>query len=325
VKKGVAVAILTAIDKKSVLLFVLILVVCALFVANAATAAVRGRRQELGVLTCLGWTRPRLFAVVLGELAVIGLTAGVLGGLASLPIAALLHLHASPGRAALAVPAAVLLAIAAGTGPAWLAARADPVASVRPPVLAAGRGHHPAGPISLAAVNVLRTPGRSLVGALSLAVGVAALTLVTGVTLAFRGIVVGSLLGNAVAVQVRGVDYVAIAATVALGVLAVTDVVVLNIRERSAEFATLRALGWPESALGRLVIGEALLIGIAGSVTGAVLGLAAAAEFTGQVPLRLWLAALAGVLAATAVTSCAAILPARMLRYLPTAQLLAEE
>ena len=143
VKKGVAVAILTAIDKKSVLLFVLILVVCALFVANSATAAVRGRRQELGVLACLGWTRPRLFAVVLGELAVIGLTAGVLGGLASLPVAALLGLHASPGRAALAVPAAMILAIAAGTGPAWLAARADPVASVRPPVLAVRRGHPP--------------------------------------------------------------------------------------------------------------------------------------------------------------------------------------
>jgi putative ABC transport system permease protein len=325
VKKGVAVAILTAVDKKSVLLFVLILVVCALFVANSATAAVRGRRQELGVLACLGWTRPRLFAVVLGELAVIGLAAGVLGGLASLPVAALLHLHASPGRAALAVPAAVILAVAAGTGPAWLAARADPVASVRPPVLAVRRGHHPAGLIGLAAVNVLRTPGRSLVGALSLAVGVAALTLVTGVTLAFRGVVVGSLLGDAVAVQVRGVDFVAIAATVALGVLAVTDVVVLNIRERSAEFATLRALGWPESALGRLVVGEALLIGVAGSVTGAALGLAAAAQFTGQVPSRLWLAALAGILAATAVTSGAAILPARMLRYLPTAQLLAEE
>ena len=325
VKKGVAVAILTAIDKKSVLLFVLILVVCALFVANSATAAVRGRRQELGVLACLGWTRPRLFAVVLGELAVIGLTAGILGGLASLPIAALLHLHASPGRAALAVPAAVILAAAAGIGPAWLAARADPVASVRPPVLAVRRGRHPAGLISLAAVNVLRTPGRSLVGALSLAVGVAALTLVTGLTLAFRGVVVGSLLGNAVAVQVRGVDLVAIAATVALGVLAVTDVVVLNIRERSAEFATLRALGWPESALGRLVIGEALLIGVAGSVTGAALGLVAAVGFTGQAPMRLWLAALAGILAASAVTSCAAVLPARMLRYLPTAQLLAEE
>jgi putative ABC transport system permease protein len=39
VRKGVAVAILTAIDKKSVILFGLILVVCVLFVANSASAA----------------------------------------------------------------------------------------------------------------------------------------------------------------------------------------------------------------------------------------------------------------------------------------------
>jgi FtsX-like permease family protein len=84
VKQGVAVAILTAVDKKSVVLFTLVLVVCVLFVANSATAAVRGRRRELGVLACLGWTRPRLFAVVLGELAAIGLAAGVLGAVAAL-------------------------------------------------------------------------------------------------------------------------------------------------------------------------------------------------------------------------------------------------
>jgi hypothetical protein len=48
VKEGVAVAILNAVDKTSVVLFTLILVVCVLFVGNAATAAVRGRRRELG-------------------------------------------------------------------------------------------------------------------------------------------------------------------------------------------------------------------------------------------------------------------------------------
>ena len=67
VKKGVAVAILTAVDKESVLLFTLILLVCVLFVANSATAAIRGRRRELGVLACLGWTGPRLFTAVLGN------------------------------------------------------------------------------------------------------------------------------------------------------------------------------------------------------------------------------------------------------------------
>ena len=48
VKKGVALAILTAIDKDSLVLFALILIVCVLFVANSASAAISGRRRELG-------------------------------------------------------------------------------------------------------------------------------------------------------------------------------------------------------------------------------------------------------------------------------------
>jgi putative ABC transport system permease protein len=306
-------------------LFALILVVCALFIGNSATAAVRGRRQELGVLACLGWSRPRIFTVVLGELACLGLAAGVAGGLISLPSAAALHLHASAGRAALAVPAAVGLALAAGAVPAWLAARADPVASVRPPVLASRRARHPGGITGLALVNVLRTPGRTLIGALTLAVGITALTLIISVVLAFQGTVVGSLLGDAVAVQVRGPDYVAAAATVVLGVLAVTDVLFISIRERAAELTTLRALGWTDRALGRLVITEGALMGIAGSVTGMALGLAGAAAFAGQLPVRLWLAAIAAGAIGTAVTVVAALVPAQLLRRLPTAALLAEE
>ena len=60
VKEGVAVAILSEVDKTSVVLFTLILVVSVLFVGNAATAAVRGRRRELGVLAAVGWRRARL-------------------------------------------------------------------------------------------------------------------------------------------------------------------------------------------------------------------------------------------------------------------------
>jgi putative ABC transport system permease protein len=325
VKKGVAIAILTTIDKDSLLLFVLILVVCVLFVANSASAAIRNRRRELGVLACLGWTRPRLFTAVLGELAAIGLAAGLLGTAAALPLSSAIGLHASLGRAALAVPIAVAVAVIAGLVPAWLAARADPVASVRPAVLGVRRARQPGGITALAAVNVLRTPGRSAVGAVSLAVGVTALTILAAVTFAFRGVVVGSLLGNAVAVQVRGVDYVAVIATVALGVLAVADVVFLNIRERAAELAAIRTFGWRETALSRLVITEGAIIGLAGSLVGAVLGLAAAAQLASQVPGILYLIAAAAVAGGLVVTSMAALLPAQALRRLPAAQLLAEE
>jgi hypothetical protein len=325
VKLGVAVAILTAVDKKSVVLFTLILIVCALFVANSAAAAVRSRRRELGVLACLGWNRSRLFTVVLGELAWIGLAAGVVGGLLSLPTAAALGLHGSLIRAALAVPAAVGLAVLAGAVPAWLAARADPVACVRPPVAAVRRAHSPAGITGLAVVNVLRTPGRTLIGALSLAVGTTALTLIVSIVLAFRGTLVGSLLGDAVAVQIRGPDYVAAVATVILGVLTVTDVLFVNIRERAAELATMRAFGWTERALSRLVITEGALIGAVGSCAGVAIGLAGAAGFAGQIPGELLLAALITVAAGIAVTVAGAVAPARLLRRLPTAPVLAEE
>jgi putative ABC transport system permease protein len=325
VKKGVAVAILSAVDKNSLVLFILILVVCVLFVANSATAAIRGRRRELGVLACLGWTRPRLFTAVLGELAAIGLIAGVLGAAVALPLASALGLHASPGRAALAVPTAVLVAVVAGLIPAWLAARADPIASVRPAVLAAGRSRVPGGVTGLAATNVLRNPGRALVGAVSLAVGITALTMLAALSLAFRGVVVGSLLGDAVAVQVRGVDYVAVAATVVLGVLAVADVVFLNITERSAELAAIRAFGWRESTLSRLVITEGAFIGLGGSLAGAAIGLGAAATFAGQAPGSLYLVAAAAVVAGVLVTVAAAILPTRALRRLPAAHLLAAD
>ena len=325
VKKGVAVAILTAIDKDSLVLFALILIVCVLFVANSASAAIRGRRRELGVLACLGWTRPRLFIAVLGELAAIGLAAGLLGAAAALPLSSAVGLHASPGRAALAVPIAVAVAVIAGLIPAWLAARAEPAASVRPPVLGVRRARQPGGITALAAVNVLRTPGRAAVGAVSLAVGVAALTMLAAVTFAFRGVVVGSLLGNAVAVQVRGVDYVAVTATVALGVLAVADVVFLNIRERAPELATIRTFGWRETTLSRLVITEGAIIGLAGSLAGAALGLAAAANFAGQIPATLYLIAAAAVAGGLLVTTTAALIPAQALRRLPAAHLLAEE
>jgi putative ABC transport system permease protein len=325
IREGVAVTILEAVDRSSVTLFVLILVVCALFVANSATAAVRGRRRELGVLAALGWTRPRLFAVVLGEVAMIGLIAGILGTLLSPPLAAALGLHASPARAALAIPVAMALAVVAGAAPAWLAARADPVASVRPPTLAVRRARQPSGITGLALVNVLRTPGRTLIGTLSLAVGVTALTLLIGVTLAFRGAIGGTLLGAYVTVQVRGVDYIAVATTVILGVLAIGDALLISITERAPELATIRAFGWPESALRRMVITEGALTGIAGSVIGAVIGLAGAAVFAGRLPALLYAAAGAAAAVGVLVTCAAALLPAHLLRRLPAAQLLAQE
>jgi len=325
VKKGVAVAILAAVDRKSLVLFTLILAVCALFVANAAAAAVRARRSELGILACIGWRPRKLFSAALLELGMVGLVAGGLGSLLALPLGAAFGVSVSVGRAALAVPAAALLALLAGLFPAWQAARSDPGAAVRPALLTAHRVRRPRSVLGLGLVNLVRVPGRSLVGAASLAIGVCALTLLSTVTLAFHGQLVGSLLGDAISVQIRPVDFIAAALTVALGALALADVLYLNVRERASEFATLRALGWRDRALAELVSVEGLGMGVAGSVAGAALGPPGAGAFAGHLPGTVVVIALAAVVVGTAIAALAAAVPVTLLRRRDNAQTLAEE
>ncbi|HKD98119.1 MAG TPA: FtsX-like permease family protein, partial [Micromonosporaceae bacterium] len=327
-RKGVAVAVIRAVDRKSVVLFVLILVVCTLFLANAVTAAVRDRRRELAVLACLGWPRRRLAALVVGEVAVIGLVAGLLSAAAALPVADAAGVRLGATHALLAVPIAILVALVAAAVPAWRGSRVRAAAAVEPGTSGIrrsrrfGRRRSVAG---IALANLTRKPGRTVLGALSLAIGVAAVTVLAAVTWAFHGAVTGSLLGDAISLQVRGADEVAVAATIVLGLVAIGDLLYLNVRERAAELAALRAVGWSEPTLGRLVAVEGVGIGAIGAVLGAAAGVLAASVFAGGYTPRLaWIAAGAAA-AGIVLVAVAAVVPALAQRRLPASALLAEE
>jgi putative ABC transport system permease protein len=325
-RKGVAVQIAQAVDRKSVLLFALILVVCALALANAVLAAVRDRRRELAVLACLGWSGTRLVGALLGEVGTVGLAAGVAGAALAVPVARLAGIEVDAGHALLAVPVGLALAMVAAVPAVLGAVRASPAAAVHPPVarMALG-GRRRRGVVGLAVANLARTPGRTAAGAVALAVGIFALTMVLAVTSVADGVVVGTLLGDAVSVRIRSVDAVAVAATVVLGALAVGDVLYLNIRDRAGELAVLQATGWSAAALGRLVGYEGLGIGLLGAVLGVGAGVVGAAWLSGEAS-----ATLLGVAAAAAgigvlVAAVATVVPALLLRRLPVADLLAEE
>ncbi|GLY93768.1 FtsX-like permease family protein [Actinoplanes sp. NBRC 103695] len=324
-RKGVAVAIVRAADRKGVLLSGLVLVVCVLFLGNAVAAAVRDRRRELAVLACLGWPAGRLAAAIMGEVALVGLTAGVLAGASSIPLARLAGVELSATQAAAAVPIGLVIAVLAAVVPAASAARATPGAAVHPAVRVARRARHHRTLVGQALVQLVRVPGRTLVGALALAVGVAALTMLLAVLVVFHNDVVGTLLGDAVAVRVRPVDLAASVATVVLGACAVGDVLYINVRERAAELATLWASGWTDGALLRMIAYEGLGIGVLGAVPGAAAGLAGVAWFAGGVNNHLLgLTALIAA-GAVAVAGLAVVAPAIALRRLPPARLLAEE
>lgn len=318
VRKGVALTVLAAVDRKSLALFVLILAVCAVFVANATSAAVAARRTELAVLACVGWPPARLMALVVGEVVLVGATAGVLGGAIALLATGPLDVTRSLARAAIAIPAGIALCAAAALVPALRASRSRPITALVPAVraprrrLRAARTRRPRGIAGLAALNLLRTPGRNGLAVVSLAAGIAAVTLLLSITLAFRGAVVGSLLGSAVAVEVRTVDYLAAAITLALGALSVADVLYINLRERAAELAVLRATGWGERDVARMVAVEGALLGAAAGLVGGVAGLSLGWLVEGTLAGGALLAAALGAVGGTLLVAVVSMVPAHL-------------
>jgi hypothetical protein len=323
-KKGVTVSFLRALDRKDLLLFALILPVCALFLANGALAAVRTRRAEIGTLLTLGWPRSAVFRAVLGELALVGVGAGLLAtGIAAVLVVAL-GLHSSLATTLLVLPISVGLALVAGLVPAWLAAEGAPLDAVRAPVSSVGRRRSARGVAALALLNLGRVPSRTLLGAAGLFVGVAALTVLLAIERSFHGAVVGTLLGQAVAVQARGADFAAVGLTIALAGVSIADVLYVNVRERAAELATLRAIGWSGPSVARVVIVEGIALGAIGAIAGALAGIAFGTALLGT---SASLVAAAGLAAAggMAVTALATLAPVGLLATATPARLLAAE
>jgi ABC-type antimicrobial peptide transport system permease subunit len=275
--------------------------------------------MELSTLSCLGWTRGQLMRLLLGEMAVIGTGAGLTGALVALAAGHALGVPVSTGRALAAVPAALVITLLAAVWPIWRASLPAPL----PGLPATGGRARPAGgarqlrgPLQLAYRNLRGEPGRTGLGMAAVGVGSAGLTMLLAITVAFRGSVVGSVLGDAVSLQARRVDYLAVAVTVLLAAIAVADVSYLNIRERREDLALLRAIGWADRQLGRLIIAEGVLIGLAGSAVGAGLGLAVTALLAGSVPGSLWLLAALTALVGTLVSLLATLLAALSLPLL---------
>ena len=145
------------------------------------------------------------------------------------------------------------------------------------------------------------------------------------IAVVFRNDVIGSLLGDAVALRVRSVDVFVAVAVIGLGVLMVADVLYVNVRERAGELAALRASGWPDRALLRLVAYEGLGMGVLGAVLGAGAGLVAVLWFAGSLDAGVVWPALGVASGAVVVAGLAAVVPALVSRRLSLSTVLAEE
>jgi hypothetical protein len=324
---GASEAISVAIDAKTRLLTVLVLVLGTVFTGSAVAASVRARRPELAVLACTGWPARSLAGLILAECALLGTAAGLGGAALAAVISPLTGTRFGVGTYAGIAALAVLLTCLAGIYPALQAARAHPgTATAQIP----GRNRRRRSGTGartltrLATTNILRVPGRSLLAAAGVALAVAGLTLIAVLVTAFHGQTAGTLLGQAIIVQVHAADYLAAGICAVLGLALAGDIAYTATRDRAGEHALLRATGWTDADLTRLVGLETALTATAGAVTGTVLPVVGVWAATGAAPAAA-IAAAAGIgIAGILATMLTALVPARRLMRTAPARHLAE-
>jgi energy-coupling factor transporter ATP-binding protein EcfA2 len=145
------------------------------------------------------------------------------------------------------------------------------------------------------------------------------------IVVAFQGAMVGTLLGDAVALQVRAPDLIAAGCLTLLGVVAVATIGFLGIIEDATSYAALQAVGWRDTSLGGALATQAALIGAVGGVAGGALGIGLVAWLVGDLnPATLTVAAAAAAFLIL-LAIAASLAPAAWLRRLPVARILAEE
>ena len=324
-RKGAAELISSAIDQKTRLLMLLVLVLGSVFTASAVAASVRTRRPELAVLACTGWPRRSLAGLIVTECALLGCAAGVGGAALAAGLAPLSGARLGAGTYLALAVATLGLTCLAGLYPALMAARAHP-GTATASVPGGGRYRKlKVGTLArLAIVNVLRVPGRSLLAAAGVALAVAGLTLLSVLTLAFHGAAAGTLLGQAIIVQVHAADYVAAATCAVLGLALAADIHYTATRDRAGEHALLRATGWTDADLTRLAAAETAITAIAGATTGCALPVLGVWLAVGAAPLGASAAALGIGAVGVALTMLASLAPARRLMRTSPARHLAE-
>ena len=323
---GIVLAVVDQIDRKSVLLFGLILTSGVLTIASVASAAAAAQRTDLGTLAAIGYKPRQLWGYLLAQQTGLGLFAGILGALVSWPIAAALGAHITFERALMAVPIATALTALAALPSAYSASRAYPLTLLKPTVRAGKRAFPVTSAIRMGAVSMLRRPLRLLRASLAIAIAIAAVTILVVITTTFQGIVAGSLLGEAIILQVRTADIIAGIILTILGLVCLGMTMRFAHLEDSSDWAVLSAVGWNSKLVTTAVLTQGALAGLIGAIIGLLIaiGLTALLVGTGNLTAIILPAALVafGIAILAALT---ALIPALALQNQPLAQTLTRD
>ncbi|WP_103108344.1 FtsX-like permease family protein [Brevibacillus reuszeri] len=252
----------------------IVMLMAATYVFATNLVTLYARTSEFGLLVSIGW-RP------IHVVGIIFLEACMLGGMVTLIswaiVGAVVLQHnamISLGRVFLIGSFGFVIYVLAAVPAAFMVGKISPFAMLRTGELQPGtrRMVRVQGIFSLARGHLLAKFRRSLLSIFAMAVPTGLLVFFGFVTFRLQGMMYTSWLGQFVAVEIGQAHYVAMVLALVIAILTTAEIIWQNVMERKAELLLLKAMGWRNGAIFRLILWEGLLCGLLAAFCGLGLG-----------------------------------------------------
>lgn len=333
---GASILYLAQLGATRLLLIGAVVAVCFGYLVVSFSSLVTTQSTEFAVLSALGW-RPwqpiRLFLIQALLLALVG---GAIGLGIALLIVTLLSATPIWLVVIWLLPAMLVLALLSSLYPLWLIWRIRPASILRAGAfISPGRTGRIWGfplwsfvpPLwSLVARNLARSRPRTVLTIFSLFLSTMLLVLMFSGILALRQTLTGTLLGDFVLLQTAIPQITGCVFAVLLSFLSVTDLLLLQARERQREIGLLYAIGWRAGLVQRMFVQEGITIALIGSVPGVLVAAwILTLQHISQITISPWLVALGAVALITLVAGLATLPALRVIKRMQVNDILRAE
>lgn len=232
------------------------------------------RKKELAILLASGWRHNDIIKMILLEVIIIGSIMTLLSWTIIGFITFFNEITISPIKFFLIGIIAFLISLLGAILPSYSARKIYPYEAMKTGEITNGKR-------KVKTKNILTMSLSSFLGRLkrnsfsisSIAIPTMLLIFFLFVTYRLEGILYTSWLGEYVAIEIGKTHYIGIGVAIALSILITAQIIWQNVQERRPEIALLKALGWKNNSIRKLIILEGLFTGIIAAILGILLGL----------------------------------------------------
>lgn len=292
VNKGTSINIFkeTKLGYSGIIISVILVAIIYVFTSNLVSYL--SRKQEFAVLLSIGWKPRQLKKILIIESLLIGIIVSLLTFVVHLGLSFKEKDSLTISEILLITFFIFLIYIIGPLFPAHL------INNIQPwHVMRTGETNPPGkrviktkGLFSMVFNTVMGRFQRNLVSVLAIALPTALLMMFIYVTFRLNGVLYTSWLGQYVSMEVGIHHYIAVSISLIISILTTSEIMWQNIKERRSEISLLKAFGWKNSHIRKMVLVEGAVIGLVGGIIGGVLSFIIIYFMYGPIPLtELWL------------------------------------